>query len=288
VLNFCRSILLDPLGSNGQHQLAVLTYPRLQCLQVLIVNDHNQDNLPHGPDKPRDGASPDEPRANPQSRRASASEADTNGARKRRPRKLLPRQAAFARLISDPASPAYGNRPKATAMAGYAPGKPGSNQLSVQAHRLANNPRVQRLMSEILDEQGGTLDHCAARLVEASNATRRKVLRGTNDRVIYSDSEPDHPIRLQAIDRITAFHREARHSTGATPNSQRGVGVTATTPEEQRRLAAAQDAVEQLPSSERMSLRTAFALTREITRKVAKAQTEPSEQETPHDEEQDS
>jgi hypothetical protein len=257
---------------------------------VLTVDDHNQDNLPHGPDKPRDGASPDEPRANPQSRRASASEADTNGARKRRPRKLLPRQAAFARLISDPASPAYGNRPKATAMAGYKPGKPGSNQLSVQGHRLENNPKVQRAMSEILEEQGGTLEHCAARLFEASNATRQEVFLDKEGQLVCSDPEPDHPIRLRSVDRIIALHGEPRRrSAGAAPNPERGMVIPANTPEEQHRRAAAQDAVEQLPCSERMSLRNAFALTREITRKVAaEAQTEPSGLESTIDEQQNS
>ena len=253
------------------------------------MDDHNEDNLPHDPDKPRDGASPDEPAANSQSKSSTGSDERTNAARNRRPKKLLQRQEAWARLISDPASPAFGNRPKATAMAGYAPGKPGSSQLSVQGYRLANNPKVQRLMSEILDERGGTLEHCADRLVEASNAERREVALAKNGEFVYSDPEPDHPIRLRSVDRIIALHGEPRRRSAAAPNPERGIVIPANPPEEQHRRAAARDAVEQLPSSERLSLRNAFALTREITRKVAaEAQTEPSGLESTIDEQQNS
>jgi hypothetical protein len=127
-------------------------------------------------------------------------------------------------------------------------------------------------MSEILDERGGTLEHCAARLVEASNAQRRKIALAKNGEFVYSDPEPDHSVRVRAVENMVALHGEPRpRSTSAAPNPERGITVTATAPEEQRRLAAAQQAVEQLPASERMQLREAFNRTRAITRKILTA-----------------
>src|SRR5450759_5783629 len=84
---------------------------------------------------------------------------------------LNPQQFSFFRSFISWQNPGFGNATKATELAGYA-GEPGSVQLSVQGHRLLNNPKIRRCMEAVFEEAGCTLELDAKVIFEGMTATR--------------------------------------------------------------------------------------------------------------------
>lgn len=121
---------------------------------------------------------------------------------------LNPQQFAFFRSFISRQNAGFGNATKATALAGYA-GEPGSVQLSVQGHRLLNNPKIRRCMEAVFEEAGCTLELDAKVIFEGMTATRTRYLRGESNTIISTPPEPDHQTRLRAV--------ELRHRLLRTP-----------------------------------------------------------------------
>jgi len=109
-------------------------------------------------------------------------------------RELTLKQSRFATAYPDP-NGANGNGVAACKTAGYSGS---ANSLAVQASANLRDPRIRRRIAEALDAQGCTVE-CATRAVaEAMQATKRRGLLNKEGKIIYTDSEPDHKIRLHA------------------------------------------------------------------------------------------
>ena len=112
---------------------------------------------------------------------------------------LNPQQFAFFQNYFSRQSAGFGNATKATELAGYA-GEPGSVQLSVQGHRLLNNPKIRRCMETVFEQAGCTLELDAKVIFEAMTATRTHYLRGENNTIVSTPPQPDHQTRLRAVE----------------------------------------------------------------------------------------
>lgn len=112
---------------------------------------------------------------------------------------LKPQHLEFLLSYLDSQSPGWRKRNKAAELAGYAAGKPGSTQLSVQGSRVLKNPNVQQCMAAVFERAGCTLERDAKVISEAMTATRTRYLRGANNTIISTPAEPDHPTRLRAV-----------------------------------------------------------------------------------------
>lgn len=127
--------------------------------------------------------------------------------------KLNPRQRAFLKHFINAQDPGFGNATKSAELSDYA-GEPGSVQLSVQGHRLLNNPKIQRCMALVFEQAGCTLELDAKVIFEAMTATRTRYLRGPDNTIISTPPEPDHPTRLRGVE---VKHRLLRtHSATVT------------------------------------------------------------------------
>jgi hypothetical protein len=108
-------------------------------------------------------------------------------------RKPTVKQSRFAAAYADP-SAANGNGTLAANMAGY---KGNANQLGVQAFANLRNPKVQQLISSIVDSM---TERALQRLGEALDATSSRVFLDKSGNVVYAKPVPDHRIRLDAVD----------------------------------------------------------------------------------------
>jgi hypothetical protein len=127
--------------------------------------------------------------------------------------KLNSRQREFLKHFINAQDPGFGNATKSAELSDYA-GEPGSVQLSVQGHRLLNNPKIQRCMALVFEQAGCTLELDAKVIFEAMTATRTRYLRGPDNTIISTPPEPDHPTRLRGVE---VKHRLLRtHSATVT------------------------------------------------------------------------
>ena len=129
---------------------------------------------------------------------------------------LKPRQRAFLQHYLNPQSPGYGNATKSAELTGYA-GEPGSVQLSVAGHRVAKNPKVQKVMAVVFERAGCTLELDAKVIFEAMTATRTRYLKGENNTIIATPPEPDHPTRVHAVE---VKHRLLRSQPGTVTHQR--------------------------------------------------------------------
>ena len=139
---------------------------------------------------------------------------------------LSPKRALFWRYLLDPTSAAFANKTKAAELAGYA-GEPGSNQLAVQGHRIASDPKMQLRLAAAFEAAGLTPERDAEVLRDAYGATRSRCYLGPDGQLIFSPAEPDHPTRLRAVDmKHQILHRYMRSSGktqhGFTPTNTAG------------------------------------------------------------------
>jgi hypothetical protein len=113
---------------------------------------------------------------------------------------VKPQHLEFLLSYLDSQSPGWRKRNKAAELAGYAAGKPGSAQLSVQGSRVLKNPNVQQCMAAVFERAGCTLERDAKVISEGMTATRTRYLKGENNTIISTPLEADHQTRLRAVE----------------------------------------------------------------------------------------
>jgi len=118
--------------------------------------------------------------------------------RKKRRHLPTPQELAFAHHYANPQSPGFSNRGRSAELAGYA-GEPGSNQLSVQGHRLLKRQSVWQEVETELARQGFTPRRIARLLLGAMGAKQPKDVFDEQGKRVTKMFD-DHRIQLLGLE----------------------------------------------------------------------------------------